>query len=151
MTNPAPEDRPSLSFARTYDSSPEEVWRAWTDPEALKVWLKPEDAFSISVAEAEVRVGGRFRLLMISGEGKEHEISGVYREVIPNRKLVMTWTWKSAPGVESLLTVILRPLGAGTELELRHEGFVEIDDRITHEDGWKGSLTLLQRHLTSGK
>jgi uncharacterized protein YndB with AHSA1/START domain len=151
MTKGAPEDRPSLSFTRNYDASPEEVWRAWTEPEALKVWLKPEDAFSILVAEADVRVGGHFRLLMISGEGKEHEFSGVYHEVIPNRKLVMTWIWKTAPEVESLLTVTLRPLGAGTELELKHEGFVEIDDRITHEDGWKGSLKLLEHHLTSRK
>ena len=140
-------DRPSLALTRTYDASPEAVWRAWTDPEALKVWFKPEDAFTIAAAEADVRVGGRFRIRMISGEGEEHEASGVYREVIPNRKLVMTWRWKSAPEEESLLGVTFRPSGRGTELELKHEGFVEIDERISHEEGWKGSLALLERHL----
>jgi uncharacterized protein YndB with AHSA1/START domain len=149
MTMPAPEDRPSLSLTRTYDASPEEVWRAWTDAEALKIWFKPEEAFTFAAAEADVRVGGLFRIVMISGKGKEHEISGVYREVIPNEKLVMTWTWNSAPDVESLLTVILRPFGNGTQLELKHEGIVEIDDRISHEEGWKGSLALLDRYLAA--
>ena len=148
MPNSSPNKRPSLSITRYFDASPEKVWRAWTDPEALKVWFKPEDAFTITAVEADVRVGGRFRVQMISGDGKEHEISGVYREVIPNQKLVMTWVWKSAPTEESLLTVIFRPSGGGTEVELKHEGFVEIDD-ISHEDGWKGSLELLERHLAS--
>jgi uncharacterized protein YndB with AHSA1/START domain len=143
------EDRFSLSLSRTYDAAPEEVWRAWTNQEALQVWLKPEEAFSIATAEADVRVGGRFRVLMISGEGKEHEVSGTYREVIPNEKLVMTWIWKSAPEAESLLTVIFRASDNGTELELKHERVVEIDERISHEEGWKGSLALLARYLAS--
>jgi len=143
------EDRFSLSLSRTYDAAPEEVWRAWTNPDALQVWLKPEEAFSIATAEADVRVGGRFRVLMISGEGKEHEVSGAYREVIPNEKLVMTWIWKSAPEAESLLTVIFRASGNGTELELKHERVVELDERISHEEGWKGSLALLARYLAS--
>ena len=151
MTQAMPEDRPSLRLIRTYDATPEEVWRAWTDPAALKVWFKPEEAFTIAAAEADVRVGGRFRVLMISAEGEEHEASGIYREVIPNRKLVMTWVWKSAPKEKSLLTVSFRPVGTGTELELKHEGFVEIDERISHEEGWKGSLALLERYLAARK
>lgn len=151
MPNNPLEERPSLSITRHYNASPEKVWRAWTDPEALKAWFKPEDVFTIAAAEADVRVGGRFRVLMISGDGKEHDASGVYREVIPNRKLVMTWIWKSAPAEESLLTITFRPSGGGTELELKHEGFVEIDKRISHEEGWKGSLELLERHLAAAK
>ena len=142
----APADR-TLIVSRVFDAPRELVYRAWTDPEALKVWFKPEDVFTITAAEADVRVGGRFRVLMISGDGKEHDVSGVYREVVPNRKLVMTWVWKSAPEDESLLTVTLRPSGGGTEVELKHEGFVEIDENILHEDGWKGSLELLERFL----
>lgn len=147
MTGGAPNEQQSLSLKRSYDASPEEVWRAWTDPAALQVWLKPEEAFSIASVEADVRMGGRFRLRMISGDGKEHEVSGVYREVIPKEKLVLTWTWASAPEAESLVTVIFRPSGEGTELELEHERFVEIDDCISHLDGWKGSLALLERYL----
>lgn len=148
MTTPAPEERHSLRLTRTYDATPEEVWRAWTDPEALKVWFKPEDAFTIAAAEADVRIGGHYRIVMISGEGKEHEVNGVYREVIPNEKLVMTWVWKSLPEVESLLTVLIRASGNGTELELKHERVVEIDE-LSHEAGWKGSLVLLARYLAS--
>lgn len=147
MPNNPLEGRPSLSITRHYNVSPEKVWRAWTDQEALGVWFKPEDAFTIAAAEADVRVGGRFRVLMISAEGKEHDVSGIYLEVIPNQKLVMTWTWKSDPKEESLLTVTFRPSDGGTDLELKHEDFVEIDERISHEDGWKGTLALLERFL----
>lgn len=73
MTTPAPEDRPSLSLTRTYDAWPEEVWHAWTDAEPLRTWFKPEEAFTIAAAETDVRVGGFFRILMILGDGEEHE------------------------------------------------------------------------------
>jgi len=70
MSNNPLEERPSLSIIRHYNASPEKVWRSWTDPEAMKEWWKPDDTFSSLITEADVRVGGSFRVLMISPEGK---------------------------------------------------------------------------------
>lgn len=144
MPNNPLEERPSFSITRHYNASPEKVWHAWTDPEAMKRWWRPDATFSTPVTAADVRVGGRFRVLMISPEGTEHDVSGVYLEVIPNRKLVFTWVWKETPERETLVTLTLRPSGNGTELELKHEHFFDTGDRDSHQEGWSGSLALLE-------
>jgi uncharacterized protein YndB with AHSA1/START domain len=94
-----------------------------------------------------VRVGGRFRILMMDAKGEEFDLTGVYREVVPHRKLVMTWGWRNQPGHESLVTVILRPSDEGTQLELRHERYVDMENQPTHEQGWNGALDQLGRQL----
>jgi uncharacterized protein YndB with AHSA1/START domain len=142
-TEPALGKRPSLTLRRTYAVSPDKVWRAWTDPQALKLWFKP-DGFSVLAAEADVRIGGRFRVLMKDPEGREYDVGGVYRDLVSGRRLVMTWNWKDQPGEESLLTVTLRPSRTGTELELRHEGYLDREPPVkTHEEGALDQLAAL--------
>ena len=138
-------DEPSLTVRRSYPVAPEKVWRAWTDPQAMKQWFKPDPSWSIPLAEADVRVGGRYRILMRDTQGQEFDLTGTYREVVPNRRLVMTWGWKNQPGHESLVTVILRPAdkGKGTELELCHERFIDMENEATHQQGWNGALDQL--------
>ena len=137
--------KPSLSLERKLKAAPAEVWRAWTDPEAMKRWFAPSDAFSVPIAEAEVRVGGRYRIVMKAPDGEQHDVSGVYREVVPNRKLVFTWAWRSTPERESLVTVWLRPAGSGTELTLTHEQFFDDEARDKHQHGWIGCLDRLEK------
>jgi len=136
-------ERPSLTVRRDYPAAPERVWRAWTDPHALGRWFRPDASFSVPIAEADVRVGGRFRVQMINEKGEEFDVSGTYREVVHERKLVMTWSWKQQPGHESLVTVSFRPSGRGTQLELRHEGFLDFENQPTHDEGWNGALDTL--------
>ena len=137
------DEKPSLTLTRSYPVAPEKVWRAWTDPQAMKQWFKPDPAWSIPLAEADVRVGGRYRILMRDTRGQEFDLAGAYREVVPNRRLVMTWGWKNQPGQESLVTVTLRPEGKGTQLELRHERYTDMENEATHEQGWNGALDQL--------
>jgi uncharacterized protein YndB with AHSA1/START domain len=140
--------KPSLSIVRKFNAEPAKVWRAWTDPEALKAWMAPSDAFSVRVLEADVRVGGRYRIVMRSPDGEDNDVSGVYREVVVNRKLVYTWAWKSTPERESLVTVELRAAaGDGTELTLKHEEFADTGARDRHNQGWVGCLGRLERLL----
>lgn len=145
MENPTRSERPSLLLIRSYQASPEKVWSAWTDPQALKAWFRPENMLATPVAEVDVRVGGSFRILMKDPSGEEYEVSGVYRELVPHKKLVFTWAWKGTPDRESLVTVTLRPSGSGTELELKHEQFFDIEARDSHEEGWTGALNMLER------
>ncbi|MEK6210119.1 MAG: SRPBCC domain-containing protein [Pseudomonadota bacterium] len=139
-------EKPSLSLTRNFNSPPEKVWRAWTDPEALKHWFGP-DAGKVSLAETDVRVRGRFRVVFSTLDGEQHDVSGVYREVQPNRKLVFTWAWKSTPERESLVTLTFRPSGSGTEFNMLHEQFFDVAARDRHESGWTGSLAKLERFL----
>lgn len=142
------DERPSLVLTRRYSVAQEKVWRAWTDPQALKAWFKPgPQGYDVLIAEADARVGGRYRIAVRAPDGQEHEVSGVYREVVPNRKLIFTWAWKSTPERQSLVTLTFRAAGNGTELELRHEKFFDAEARDRHEHGWKGCLATLERYL----
>lgn len=139
--------KPSLTLVRKFKAAPEKVWRALTQPDAMKQWYCPAADFKVPVAETEVRVGGRFHVVMIAPDGEEHDVSGVYRVVEPNRKLVHTWAWKSTPERESLVTFELRAAGGGTELTLRHEQFADEEARDKHRQGWEGCLERLPKAL----
>lgn len=148
MANPKTQERPSLSIVRKLDAAPAKVWRALTEPEMLKQWMAPSDAFKIPVAETDLRKGGRYHIVMLSPDGEEHDVSGVYREIVPNRKLVYTWAWKSTPERDSLVTLELRAADGGTQLTLRHEQLADEEARDKHNHGWIGCLDRLGR-LTS--
>lgn len=141
-------EKPSLSLTRSYPVAPEKVWRAWTDPQALKRWWGPGGDQPVSVAQLDVRVGGRFRIVFGGAEGKDHEVQGVYKEVVPNRKLVFTWTWpNSTPERESLVSLEFRAAGGGTELAFLHQQLFDEKVRDDHRRGWTESLAKLGQYL----
>ena len=142
-------EKPSLTLNRSYPVPPERVWRAWTDPQALKRWFGPGGEDPVSLAQLDVRVGGRFRIVFGGPDGKAHDVQGVYKEVVPNRKLVFTWTWpNSTPERESVITIELRAAGRGTELVFRQEQFSDSTVRDNHRRGWTESFVKLERFLT---
>jgi uncharacterized protein YndB with AHSA1/START domain len=98
-------------------------------------------------AECDARVGGRYRWVMQAANGEEHDVSGVLRELVPNEKLVFTWAWKSTPERVSLVTVSIKPDGAGSLLTLVHEQFFDDDARDRHRSGWHGALDKMETFL----
>ena len=150
---PAARERPALRLARHYDEvTPAQVWRAWTDPKALSVWFGPGEDNSVIHARTEVRVGGEFRVAFRMANGDEHDVSGIYREVVPETKLVFTWAWRSTPERESLVTVLLTPTAGGTQMDFLHEQFWDEAARDDHEGGWRPTFDKLARFLrTQGR
>jgi uncharacterized protein YndB with AHSA1/START domain len=140
--------KPSLTLKRRYNASPAQVFSAWTDPKKIGCWMGPEGIEALSV-EIDARTGGRYRFIMRSPDGETHDVSGVFREVVPNQKLVFTWAWKSTPERESLVTITLKPDGDGTLLTLTHEQFFDESARDRHQHGWTGSLDKLDRYLAA--
>ena len=141
--------KPSVTLKRRLNAAPAQVYAAWTNPAHLARWFGPADTVAGSVkAELDVRVGGRFRASFtgcMDGNSEYHEVGGVYREVVPNEKLVFTWHWKTTPERESLVTVTLKPDGDGTMLTLLHEMFFDEEARDRHGKGWTGTLDKLER------
>ena len=136
--------KPSLTVKRRFKAPPAKVFAAWTDPEKVKHWMGPGEVKAIS-ATCDVRVGGRYRWLMRAPSGEEHDVGGVYREVVPNEKLVFTWAWKSTPERESLVTVEFKPDGDGTLLTLTHAQFFDEEARDRHQQGWAGALDKMEK------
>ena len=143
-------EKPSLTLTRSYPVAPEKVWRAWTDPEAIKRWFGPGPGEPVSAAELDVRVGGRFRIVFGGADGKAHECAGVYREVVPNRKLVFTWCWpNTTPERVSVVTIVFKDLSGKTELVFTHEQFFDESARDGHRRGWTAALENLSTFLQS--
>ena len=69
-------------------------------------------------------------------KNEHHSVSGVYREVVPNRKLAFSWAWQTTPERESLVTIELNPVTDGTMLTLTHEQFFDEKARDDHGRGW---------------
>jgi uncharacterized protein YndB with AHSA1/START domain len=98
----------------------------------------------VSLAELDVRVGGRFRIVFGGPDGKMHECAGVYKEVVPNRKLVFTWHWpNSTPERVSVVTIVFEAVGKGTALHFKHEQLFDEKARDDHKRGWSASLDKL--------
>ncbi len=131
--------KPSLTLVRRLAASPAKVYAAWTQPAQITQWMHPGQTVCVH-AEADVRVGGRFRVIMREPDGEEHDVSGEYREVVPDAKLVFTWHWRSTPERVSLVSVALAVEGSVTLLTLTHEQFFDEAARDAHRGGWSDSL-----------
>jgi uncharacterized protein YndB with AHSA1/START domain len=140
---PAVATKPSLTIKRRLNASPAKVYAAWTEPKNLTQWFGPPGSTMLE-AVADVRPGGRYKLVAQSPEGERHEVGGVYREVVPGEKLVFTWAWHSTPERESVVTVTIKPDGEGTLLTLLHEHFYDVEARDRHQYGWGGALDKLE-------
>jgi uncharacterized protein YndB with AHSA1/START domain len=140
--------RPSLTFRRRLNAPPAKVFAAWTDPEKIVRWFSPAQVKTgTERASIDARAGGRYRLSFDMKDGEHHEVAGVYREVVPNERLVFSWAWHSTPERESLVTVTLKPDDGGTLLTLTHEQFFDQAARDGHERGWTEILVKLENFL----
>ena len=140
MTGPQPA-RAGFTIERILTAPAERVFRAWTDPEEMIRWMSPSPAGS---AEVDLRVGGKFRIVMSDG-GREFEHTGEYREVDAPHRLVFSWVSEFTDG-ESVVTVELYPIAGGqTRLVFSHER-LPVEHAEAHERGW-GTFEELQRFL----
>ena len=145
---PASAERPSLTLTRRFRARPEKVWAAWTDPEKLIGWFCTTKARTGSLrAELDVRVGGRYRISFEMESGEYSEVGGLYRELVPNAKLVFTWAWHSTPERESLVTVSIKPDGPGSLMLFTHEQFFDETARDNHAKGWNELFEQLEACL----
>lgn len=138
---------PALQFRRTYNTSREEVFAAWTEPARMREWLCPAGA-SIPYIEVDLRVGGLFRIDMQSEHGT-YSHTGEYREIIRPEKLVFTWSSINTHHKETLVTVELVQQGRQTELVLTHEGLPDKKVQEMHAMGWNSILDKLTSQVAS--
>ena len=138
--------KPSLTIKRRIDAAPAKIYAAWTDPKKIVAWFGPAKVKEGSLrAETDLRVGGSYRINFTREDGEYFQVGGVYREIVPNERLVFSWAWHSTPERESLLTISLKPDGAGTLLTLHHEQFFDAAARDGHEKGWIELLGKLEQ------
>jgi uncharacterized protein YndB with AHSA1/START domain len=134
-----------LVLTAVYQASPERVFEAWLNPEAIKRWVKSMPTCETEVLKYDPHDSGEFAVHMHI-EGEVYGYHGVFTQIDPPRRLEMTWTWDPTPNdpyPETHLTIDLEPAGSGTRLTLTHSKIRSLESREAHSEGWTGSLTEL--------
>ena len=137
------------------------VWLAWTDAEYFKKWWGPR-GFTCPSSKMEARVGGKYLSCMRGPDGKEYWSTGVVKELIPERKLVVTDSFSDDKGnikpaseygmpgdwpKELLITVYLEEADGATKIKLKHQG-IPNEMREDCIKGWNESFDKLEENIT---
>lgn len=139
-------DGATLVMSRSFDATADAVFDAWTRREEWQAWIGPRGV-QCEVTALDARVGGRFRIIMHTPDGRKMQIAGEFREVDRPRKLVLTWGLETHPDHNSLITLTFRDVGQRCEFTLRQEGLVTAENRDAHGAGWSSAFGKLQDYL----
>ena len=135
----------TLVVRRLLKATPALVFEAWTNPEHIKHWMKPEPGMEIGHVLMDLRVGGKFRIQMKMPDGDFCTAVGEFQEVNPPRRLVYTWDWEKdgagkefgeVEGKTTHITVDFIERGEQTEFVLTHTRFATVESRDSHAGGW---------------
>jgi len=136
----------TVEVRRVINAPIEKVFRAWTEPDQLSKWLGGNAVAGVRV-DQDVRVGGSYRVdFDYAGcEGRSGFMTGTYKEVVPNKKLVFTWTNSSDefPAKDTVVTVEFFARDKNTEVIIKHSNFVAQATADRHKSGWEQSLEKL--------
>lgn len=136
----------TVKFHRVLATSPEKVYRAFLEPDAMAKWLPP-NGFLCTVHQFEPKVGGIFRMSFRNFTTSEiHSFGGEYVELVPNELIRYTDKFDdpNLPG-EMSVTVRLRQVSVGTELEIEQAGIPDLIPAEACYLGWQESLRNLSR------
>jgi uncharacterized protein YndB with AHSA1/START domain len=136
----------TIRLHRVLRATPERVYRAFIDADAMSKWLPP-NGFTGKVHHIDARVGGTYKMSFTNfSTGHSHSFGGEYLELIPGERICHTDKFDdpNMPGVMKV-TVSLKKVSCGTELNVVQEGVPDIIPPEACYLGWQESLTLLAK------
>ena len=141
-----------ILITREFDAPRHLVYKAWTTPELVKRWWSAKRG-EVTVAEIDLRVGGRWRFVMVAEGGFEVAFHGEYREIVPNERIVSTEVYEGMPGAEALNTLTLTEADGRTLLTILVQ-HVSKEHRDAHiesgmEAGMQDAMDLLEQVAVS--
>ena len=136
----------TVRLHRVLRATPERVYRAFLDADAMAKWLPP-NGFTGKVHQLEAKVGGSYRMSFTNfSTGQSHSFGGKYLELVPNERIRHTDKFDdpNLPG-EMMVTIDLKKVSVGTELNIVQEGVPSVIPAEACYLGWQESLTLLAK------
>ncbi len=133
----------TIRLHRVLRAAPERVYRAFLDADAMAKWLPPK-GFTGKVHHMDARVGGGYKMSFTNfTTGKTHSFGGQYLELMPHERIRLTDRFDdpNLPG-EIQLTVTLKKVSVGTELNILQEGVPDVIPAEACYLGWQESLLL---------
>ncbi len=141
-----------ILITREFDAPRHLVYKAWTTPELVGRWWTAKRG-EATVMEIDLRVGGKWRYVMVADGGMEVGFHGEYREIVPNERIVSTEVFEGAPDAESVNLLTLTETDGRTRLEIlvQHETKEHRDMHINSgmEAGLQDALDLLEEVANS--
>jgi uncharacterized protein YndB with AHSA1/START domain len=134
----------TVRLHRVLRTTPERLYRAFLDPDAMAKWLPPH-GFTGKVHQIDARVGGSYRMSFTNlTTGTSHSFGGEYLELVANERIRHTDKFDdpNLPGVMQV-TIVLKKVSVGTELNITQEGIPDVIPAEACYLGWQESLTLL--------
>ncbi len=154
-------ERRDVTITRVFSAPREIVWKYWTEPEYLMRWWGPQGYTSPS-SRIDLRVGGRYLSVMQSPEGERIWSTGVYEEIVPPEKVVVTDSFADESGnvvpathygmkgdfpLSTRITITLEEDAGKTRMTVRHEGLPAGEIADGTEVGWNESFDKLESLL----
>jgi uncharacterized protein YndB with AHSA1/START domain len=136
----------SVRLHRVLRATPERVYRAFLDPDALAKWMAP-NGFTGKVHHMDAKVGGTYKMSFTNfSTGKSHSFGGKYLELKPHERIRYDDKFDdpNLPG-EMITTIVLKQVFCGTELNITQEGIPAAIPAEACYLGWQESLTLLAK------
>lgn len=140
-------DDASIFLEKTFKSPIEKIWESWTNPTLIMNWFGSDPKGKVLKAALDVRPGGYFEITFQDSDLTEHTCSGIYDEVQALSKLTFSWQWKSEPGVESFITLLLTPEGKYTRMQFEHK-HLGSHSKHDYAIGWQSTFAKLERLLS---
>ncbi|MCX8282356.1 SRPBCC family protein [Phyllobacterium sp. 0TCS1.6C] len=136
----------TIRLHRVFATSPEKLYRAFTEADALAKWLPPH-GFTCTVHSFEASVGGAFKMSFRNfTTGNSHSFGGEFLELVPGERLRYTDRFDdpNLPG-EIQVTVLLKKVSVGTDVNITQEGVPDVIPAEACYLGWQESLRNLAR------
>jgi uncharacterized protein YndB with AHSA1/START domain len=141
-----------ILITREFDAPRHLVWKAWTTPELVKRWWHANRG-QATVCEIDLRVGGKWRYVMVADGGFEVGFHGEYREIVPDERLVSTEVYEGMPEGEAVNTLTLTEADGRTTLTIlvQHSSKEHRDAHVESgmEAGLQDALDLLEQVAVS--
>jgi uncharacterized protein YndB with AHSA1/START domain len=136
----------TIRLHRVLRATPERIYRAFIDPDAMVKWLPP-NGFTGKIHSMDARVGGTYRMSFTNfTTGTSHAFGGKFVELTPHERIRYTDAFDdpNLPGAMDV-TILLTPVSCGTELNITQEGVPDVIPAEACYLGWQESLTLLAK------
>ena len=136
----------TIKLHRVIPTSPDKVYRAFVEPDALAKWLPP-NGFTCTVHDFDGNVGGKFHMSFRNfTTGNSHSFGGEYLELVPGQRLRYTDRFDdpNLPG-EMEVVVTLKSVSVGTDVEITQSGVPDLIPAEACYLGWQESLRNLQK------
>ena len=142
------DEKTRLQVRRVYKAPVANVYAAWTDPEQVKHWMGPSDDFGEAEVTSDIRVGGRYRIVMHAPDGEFTASAACIGKSCPTRSSSTHGRGKARRNASLWSRSNSNHRATGPSSSLTHEQFADSEARDKHQHGWNGCMERFGRYLS---